>query len=975
MVQDPALQDQALQDPVLQDPVLQALDGMGGPVDLTGVRTLPLEGPQVLWLVTAGALDLFAVDAEAQGRWHYLGRLEAGALLLGPVDGPRHTLIARPTQEGAVRRIQLRELYPGYQPPLQYTEFGEPVATLLDQACEHGLARSLRVLFDPSVDGLADPAGGGPGALATADDGIEWLPVHPGSLQYGSAYSADCAQDLLIDGGLWERMVDQQSRLRHALDRWIERLERAHEDRAAAGLAAGRDARADADENLIAAIRRGSRTAGQSAGRRGGRAAADEGAVLAAARLVGEAAGITVEAPASGAAGGGGGRIDPVERIALASGCRIREVKLAGNWWKENAGPLLGLRRTDSRSAPEGEETESGRPVALLWRRGRYEAVDPAAGTRTRLGADAARRYASRAVMFYRPLPTRPLSPLRLAGFAFHGNRSDLRNLVIGGLVAVLLGTLVPLATGRVLGEYVPHAEKNPIVLTAVAVIAATVVSAFFSLLENVAVLRIEGRIEATLQSAIWDRVLRLPTRFFAGRSTGELASAAMGISSMRRVLSGISSVTVQAGTIGMVNLVMLLWFSVPLTLLTLAMLAVIAAVFLSLGLRQLWWQRKLVVLNNKLNNRAFQTLRGLPKLRVAAAESFAYAAWAEEFAKSRELQQRVGRMKNIISITNAVYLPLATLIMFMVLAGPARGSLSASAFLTFNSAVTMLLTSVTQVTNALISAVSVLPMYEQVKPILRAAPEVPAGAVAPGELTGAVEARSLTYRYSADAPLVLDDVTFSVQPGEFVAVVGASGSGKSTLLRLLIGFDAPTSGAVLYDGQDLSALDQSMVRRQCGVVLQNAQPLTGSILDCICGTEQFTLEEAWQAAEMAGLADDIRAMPMGMHTVLSDGGGSVSGGQRQRLMIAQALIRRPRILYLDEATSALDNATQRIIINSTRAMKTTRIVIAHRLSTILDADRVLVLDAGRVVQQGPPATLLADPTGPFHALTRRQLA
>jgi ABC-type bacteriocin/lantibiotic exporter with double-glycine peptidase domain len=221
----------------------------------------------------------------------------------------------------------------------------------------------------------------------------------------------------------------------------------------------------------------------------------------------------------------------------------------------------------------------------------------------------------------------------------------------------------------------------------------------------------------------------------------------------------------------------------------------------------------------------------------------------------------------------------------------------------------------------------------------------------------------------------VLDDVSFRVAPGEFVAVVGASGCGKSTLLRLLIGFDRPVAGSVLYDGQDLAALDQAAVRRQCGVVLQNARPFTGSILDCIRGADgEFTLEEAWQAAALAGLAEDIKAMPMGMHTVISDGGGAVSGGQRQRLMIAAALIRRPRVLFLDEATSALDNGTQRIVIDSTRAMKTTRIVIAHRLSTIMDADRVIVMAAGQVVQQGPPADLLADTGGLFHELVHRQI-
>jgi ABC-type bacteriocin/lantibiotic exporter with double-glycine peptidase domain len=239
--------------------------------------------------------------------------------------------------------------------------------------------------------------------------------------------------------------------------------------------------------------------------------------------------------------------------------------------------------------------------------------------------------------------------------------------------------------------------------------------------------------------------------------------------------------------------------------------------------------------------------------------------------------------------------------------------------------------------------------------------------------LSGAVEARKVSFRYSEDGPLVLDDVSVEVRPGEFVAVVGPSGCGKSTLLRLLIGFDRPVSGSVLYDGQDLAALDQAAVRRQCGVVLQNAQPFTGSILDCVCGAETFTQDEVWEAAAMAGLAEDIKRMPMGLHTMIS-GGATISGGQRQRLMIAQALIRRPRILFFDEATSALDNETQRIVTSSTRALRASRVVIAHRLSTVMDADRVIVMSEGRVVQEGPPAELLADPAGRLRELVRRQL-
>jgi ATP-binding cassette subfamily C protein len=616
----------------------------------------------------------------------------------------------------------------------------------------------------------------------------------------------------------------------------------------------------------------------------------------------------------------------------------------------------------------------SGSPVALLWRRGGYVAVQPSSGRETPVEKANAPEFGARAVMFYRPLPERKLSPLRLLRFCLQGTGGDLRNLAISGLVTVAIGALVPIATGQVLGAYVPKAQHGLIVQVCLAIMVTSIVSAAFMLLQNLTMLRMEGRIEATLQPAVWDRLLRLPTKFFTSRSTGELASAAMGISAIRRLLAGVGPTLAQAGTVGAMNLGLLLWYSVPLALAAIGMLVVIAAAFLGLGLWQVRWQRRLVVLSNKLNNQAFQTLRGLPKLRVAAAENYAYAAWAGEFARSRELQQKVGRIKNLTTVMGAVYLPLCSLLMFMLLAGPARGSLSAADFLTFNTSMTMLLTSVTQVTGAFVSAAAALPMFEEIKPVLDATPEVRVASTRPGVLSGAIEARRLSFRYADDGPLVLDDVSFDIKPGEFVAIVGPSGCGKSTLLRLLIGFDKPVSGSVLYDGQDLGALDQSAVRRQCGVVLQHAQPFTGSILDCICGTEPYTPEEAMAAAEMAGLAEDIRRMPMGLHTIVS-GSGAISGGQRQRLMIAQALIRRPRILFFDEATSALDNETQRTVIESTRALNATRIVIAHRLSTVMDADRVIVMEGGRVAQQGPPAHLLADTGGRLHELVRRQLA
>ncbi|KUL21089.1 NHLP bacteriocin export ABC transporter permease/ATPase subunit [Streptomyces regalis] len=931
------------------DLVLNALGQMGTRIDCAGFNRLDLEGPQVLWLVASGAVDLFAVDAGQQGHWHHLGRLEAGSLLLGPVAGPQHTLVARPLRDCVVHRIGLRELYqPANTQTWSYDEYGNPqyvppTTSPLEYALALGVGRSLSILFQAPMATER--------AAEMTDDDVFWMQVPPGSVQYGSLYGAEAAADLLMDPAVWQSMVDQQYRLLTTLDRWIEQLERTHETRTAEGIKAGEAVRAQADRTLLASI-------GKRSDKR--TTAADADASYAACKLVAEAAGITLAEPAQ--SGTESDRIDPVERVAIASRVRARAVRLDGRWWRDNIGPLVGHRAL------------SGAPVALLWRRGGYVAVHPATGRETPVEKANAEEFEPRAVMFYRPLPDRAPSPLRLLRFSMRGTGGDLTNLLLSGLVTVAIGALVPIATGKILGEFVPKAQTGLIVQFCLAVMISSVVAAAFMLLQNLTILRLEGRIEATLQPALWDRLLRLPTKFFTERSTGELASQAMGISAIRRLMAGVGPVVASSVTVGAMNLALLFWYSVPMAMAAIGMLVVIAGVFLGLGLWQVRWQRRLVVLSNKLNNQAFQTLRGLPKLRVAAAENYAYAAWADRFARSRELQQKVGRIKNLTTVMGAVYLPVCTLLMFMLLAGPARGSMSAAAFLTFNTSVTMLLTSVTQLTGSFVSVVAALPLFEEIKPVLDATPEVRTASTRPGPLTGAIEARRLSFRYSDDGPLILDDVSFDVRPGEFVAIVGPSGCGKSTLLRLLIGFDKPVSGSVLYDGQDLSALDQSAVRRQCGVVLQHAQPFTGSILDVICGTEPYTPEEAMAAAEMAGLAEDIKRMPMGLHTIVS-GSGAISGGQRQRLMIAQALIRRPRILFFDEATSALDNETQRTVIESTKALNATRIVIAHRLSTVLDADRVIVMEDGKVAQQGPPAQLLADTSGRLHELVRRQMA
>jgi ABC-type bacteriocin/lantibiotic exporter with double-glycine peptidase domain len=274
---------------------------------------------------------------------------------------------------------------------------------------------------------------------------------------------------------------------------------------------------------------------------------------------------------------------------------------------------------------------------------------------------------------------------------------------------------------------------------------------------------------------------------------------------------------------------------------------------------------------------------------------------------------------------------------------------------------------------SALLGAIEVIPIYERARPILEAAPEVDRTKSDPGVLSGRIEVSHVVFRYREDGPVILNDLSFQVKSGEFAAIVGPSGSGKSTLFRMLLGFEHPESGSLYFDGLDQSSLDIQAVRKQFGVVLQNGKLMPGSIFENIVGSAPLTLEDAWEAARKSGLATDLEQMPMGMHTVLSEGAGTLSGGQRQRLLIARAIVARPRIILFDEATSALDNRTQAIVSRSLEQLQATRIVIAHRLSTIANADSILVLKNGRLVQSGTYEELIARP-GDFANLARRQI-
>jgi len=333
----------------------------------------------------------------------------------------------------------------------------------------------------------------------------------------------------------------------------------------------------------------------------------------------------------------------------------------------------------------------------------------------------------------------------------------------------------------------------------------------------------------------------------------------------------------------------------------------------------------------------------------------------------SRAAQDRV-------TIFNGVYPLLALAVVFLV-ANLSPTPMALPSLLSFLTAFTLMINALLMFTGSVLTAGAIVPMVESLDPLLGAEPEAGIGKAHPGELSGNITLRGVSFRYGEDGPLVLDDVSLDVQPGEFVAIVGPSGSGKSTIVRLMLGFSRPHQGAVLYDGQDLGELDLPAVRAQCGVVLQSGALMPGDIRANISGGGHYTEDEIWEAADMAGLSGVIKAMPMGLATVVNEAAASLSGGQIQRLMIARALVNRPRFVIFDEATSALDNPTQRVVAEATRALNATRIVVAHRLSTIRDADRIFVMAGGSIVQCGTYEELMAQRDGVFAELARRQEA
>lgn len=659
-------------------------------------------------------------------------------------------------------------------------------------------------------------------------------------------------------------------------------------------------------------------------------------------------------------------RRDPVAAIAKASGVRMRRVVLSPSWWKQNAGPLLSIREGDSR------------PMALLPRSARsYDVYDPVEGTLVRVTSDIAATLEPFAFTFYRPFPPKPISARELITFGLKGSWGDVFVILLMGVLTGLLGMATPILTGTIFDTIIPGAQRSRLLEIAVFLGAASLSGVMFQLTRGFAVLRVEGKMDAMVQAAVWDRLLNLPVPFFRQYSAGDLAMRGLAINSMRQVLTGSAMSSIFSGIFSVFNFILLFYYSPKMALLACGLTLVALLVTSLCGFLQVKYQREVSKLGGQIAGMILQFILGVAKFRVSGTENRAFAAWAGNFSREKMLGLKSRSINNWLGVFNSVFPLLSSIAIFWMMAylmsKPDATPLSTGKFLAFNAAYGQFASNMLQLTSVFVSILTIVPVYERAKPILNALPEVDPSKTDPGELTGNIEISHISFRYHEDRPLVLKDVSASIRPGEFVAFVGPSGSGKSTLFRLLLGFERPESGAIYFDGQDLAGLDVQNFRQQMGVVLQNASLFSGDIYTNIACSAPATIDEAWEAARLAGFEKDLKQMPMGMHTVIGDGGTGLSGGQRQRLMVARAVVGKPRILLFDEATSALDNQTQEIVSRSLEEMKATRIVIAHRLSTIINADKIFVIENGCLVQSGTYKELIQQ-DGLFAQLAKRQL-
>ena len=954
-----------------------------------------LDDPKACWLVEDGALDVFWVErssGQVRSRHQHVLRADAGRLVFaaGRADEPL-AMVARGSLGCRVRRLDIADV--AASPAAE-----EFISQLEMWVCEVAAAVTCRIEPRPHADVLAvaggefeadagkvvyAPAGTDAascrvvwvrcdGAYLSTErpppDGSGWMPVTADSwvmLRHDGAGVAASSADLFADGAVEAALGDFHAMAAAAelLNRRLLLADDANSQRARIAQRhdhrdSARSALFDVLESPAAADRRAA-DADAAAGGDDPRVRA----LLAALAPVGRYEGIRFQAPLAGH--GASERRGLLGRIAEASGVRARRVRLpeGERWWRGDSGALLGF------------DASSGEPVALLpGRWGRYRALTPSRGAAVTVTADTASGIADEAWFFYRGFAAdRPVGLRDVYRLAGRSLASDAAQFAGVGVAAMALLLLPALLVGVIVDRVLPTADGGLLAQTAAGLAAVAFVATLLRMLQGGIVMRLEARAAARLGAALWDRLVDLPPGFFVGTTAGDLGHRMGVFEGLRNQVSGVVVNSVASALLLMPMLAVLFWYSAPLAWFAIAFALFSLLVVGVLGLRQVAPQRRLHDATREQSGHLFGVLKGISKLRSTGAEQSAFATWAHGYRRKQLATLEVSARDQHLLAFGDTMPALATAVLFGAVLW-IGGDVSVGDFLVVYTASMTVYGAVVGLGQSFRSLAVVVPMYRECEPVLNALPD--RGAV-PGTapvIDGDISFEHVSFRYGDSGPWVLDDVSLRIRPGQFVAIVGDSGAGKSTLLRLALGLEAPTSGGVFHDGVDISHVDRRALRRQLGVVMQDASLMPGSILDNVIGLgHELSIDDAWRAAELASVAEDIADMPMGMFTRIGDSSAIFSGGQVQRIKIAAALAREPRVLFFDEATGWLDGETQAEVMENLRGLIATRVVIAHRLSTIREADKIYVMQAGRIVQEGTYAEL-AEAPGPFAALIERQV-
>ena len=649
-----------------------------------------------------------------------------------------------------------------------------------------------------------------------------------------------------------------------------------------------------------------------------------------------------------------------LEWVLRPLGLMTRDVRLEPGWYRDAFGPMLGFLK------------ESGTAVALLPRGlAGYCYVDPATGKRVSVNRRTAQALSADALCFYRPLPMKKLGiPDLLLFMRKCISRGDLIWIVIATLAVTLVGFIEPRLSAGMTGPVLKSHNVSLLVGTMLFLLSSALANLLIGAARGLLMERISTKTQLAVESSVMMRVLSLPVSFFRRFSSGELSNRASSVGSLcDMLLDNILST-------GLTSLASLLYifqiFSFAPALVTPSVLIVLATFTLSVAtsLAQVRISRKKMLLTAKESGMSYAMVSGIQKIRLAGAEKRAFARWAGLYAENAELEYNPPTFLKLNGVFTKAISLVGTIALYYL---AVKTGVKPHEYYGFSAAYGELMGAFTALAGIAVSVAAIKPVLEMAEPILKAEPEVSADKAPVNQVSGSIELSHVSFRYEDNSPWVLQNLSLKIRAGEYVAIVGRTGCGKSTLVRLLLGFEKPQKGAVYYDGRDLDTIDPRSLRRKMGVVTQDGQLFQGDIFANITiSAPWLTLDEAWAAAEIAGIADDIRDMPMGMQTMISEGQGGVSGGQKQRIMIARAIAPKPKILIFDEATSALDNVTQRQVSNALDSLKCTRIVIAHRLSTIKNCDRILVMDGGRIVEHGNYKELI-EKNGMFADLVARQ--